>query len=85
MGFCPQGAFLRQRLGDKGIGPVKAQLTAVEGRCHGLLIHQRARAVLSRMAPGFIFASASALTRPRVWGVAGQCRLRTSHRLSRVS
>ena len=32
MGFCPQGAFLRQRLGDKGIGPVKAQLTAVEGR-----------------------------------------------------
>ena len=42
MGFCPQGAFLRQRLGDKGIGPVKAQLAAVEGRCHGLLIHQRA-------------------------------------------
>ena len=32
MGFCPQGAFLRERLGDNGIGPVKAQLTAVEGR-----------------------------------------------------
>ena len=30
VGFCPQGAFLRQRLGDKGIGPVKAQLTAMD-------------------------------------------------------
>ena len=40
---------------------------------------------LYEIIPGFIFASASALTRPQVWGVAGQCRLRISHRLSRVS
>lgn len=52
MGFCPQGAFLRQRLGDKGIGPVKAQLTAVEGRCHGLLIHQRAPGRVEQNGPG---------------------------------
>lgn len=52
VGFCPQGTFLGQRLGDKGIGPVKAQLTAVESRCHGLLIHQCAPGRVEQNGPG---------------------------------
>ena len=52
----------------------ESELTAVEGRCHGLLIHQRAPGRVEQNGPGFIFASASALTRPGsgVWpGSAG--------------